>query len=103
MLGEPARGKLDRPLPVRLIHEEHLWRRLRRSVERALDAEGPAAEDVGVDHGRADVFVTEQLLDGADVGPGFQQVGREGVAQGVGADGLWDAGGEGGAAPSLPT
>ena len=46
---------------------------------------------MGVDHGRLDVFVAEQLLDGADVVAGHQQVGREAVAEGVAADLLCDA------------
>ena len=36
-------------------------------VERALDASETSIEDVGVDHGRADVFVSDELLDGSDV------------------------------------
>jgi hypothetical protein len=55
-------------------------------------------EDVGVDHGRADVLVAEQGLDRADVGAALEQVGGEAVAQGVGGDPFVDAGGEGGAA-----
>jgi len=42
--------------------------------------------------------VAEKLLDGADVGSGLEQVGGEGVAEGVGADGLGDPGGETGSA-----
>jgi hypothetical protein len=34
---------------------------------------------VGVDHRRAQVGVAEQVLDGADVGAAFQQVGGAGV------------------------
>jgi hypothetical protein len=37
---------------------------------------------VGVDLGRADVGVTEQLLDGAQVAGGFQQVGGKGMPEG---------------------
>ena len=36
--------------------------------------------------------MAEQLLDGADVVAVFEQVGREGVAEGVAADALGDAG-----------
>ncbi len=61
----------------------------------------PAAhvEHVGVDHGRLDVFVAEQFLDGADVVPGHQEVGGKRVAHGMAAgsfgnarsaDGLFD-------------
>ena len=38
---------------------------------------------MGVDHGRFDVLVSQQLLHRADIVAVFQQVGGEGVAQGV--------------------
>ena len=41
------------------------------------------AQDKGVDHGRLDAPVAEELLDGADVVVIFQQVGGEGVAEGI--------------------
>src|SRR5690606_11197691 len=44
-------------------------------VQRAGDAPASYLEHVGVDHGGADIGVTEQLLHGADVIPGLQQVG----------------------------
>ena len=55
----------------------------RSSVKRAHHAEGAAIHDVGVDHGRSHVFVTEQRLDGADVCARLEEVGREAVAEGV--------------------
>jgi hypothetical protein len=51
-----------------------------------------AIEDVGVDHGGFDVFVSEQFLDGADVVTVLEQVGGEGVAEGVATDALGDFG-----------
>jgi hypothetical protein len=66
----------------------------------ALDAEGAAIEDVGVDHGGRDVAVAEELLDGADVVSGFQKVGGEGVAEGVAADAFGEVGGQGGLSDS---
>jgi hypothetical protein len=36
---------------------------------------------VGVDHCRLDVLATKQLLDGADIVTGHQEVGREAVAE----------------------
>ena len=45
-------------------------------------------ENMGVDHGRLDILVSEQLLDRPNVMPGLKQVRREGVAEGVGGDGL---------------
>ena len=46
----------------------------------------------GVDLSGGDVRVPHHLLDGAQVRPVLQQVGGEGVAQGVGRDVLLDAG-----------
>ena len=69
-----------------------------REVERAPHAEGAGVEDVGVDHGRRHVPVSEKLLDGADVVAALQKMGGEGMAQGVAADGLGDAGGARGVA-----
>jgi hypothetical protein len=43
-------------------------------------AKGAAVEDVGVDLGGADVLVAEELLDGADVVAGLEEMGREAVA-----------------------
>ena len=51
--------------------------------------------DVGVDLGGGDVAVAEQGLDGAQVGAIHQEVGGKGVAQGVRADMLGDAGQQG--------
>ncbi len=46
---------------------------------------------MGVDHGGADVFVTEEFLDGADVIAGLEKVGGERVAEGVTGDALGQA------------
>jgi hypothetical protein len=64
----------------------------------AADAEWAAIENVGVDHGGPEVAVAEELLDGADVGAVLQEVGREGVPEGVAGDAFRDAGGGGRAA-----
>ena len=40
----------------------------------------PSVQDMGVDHSRADVFMAQQLLDGANVITGFEQMGGKGVA-----------------------
>ena len=53
---------------------------------------------MGVDHGGFDAAVTEELLDGSDVGAGFEEVGGEGVAEGVASDSLGELGGGGGGA-----
>ncbi len=42
-----------------------------------------ADADLGVDRGGFEVFMTEQPLDVADVGPAFEHVGGAGVAQQV--------------------
>lgn len=48
--------------------------------------------DMGVDLGRRDVRVAEHGLDGTEVGAVHQEVGREGMTEGVGGDMLRDAG-----------
>jgi hypothetical protein len=45
-------------------------------VCRAPDTRGPAVQNVRVDHGRADVAVTEELLDGSDIPVVLEQVGE---------------------------
>ena len=67
--------------------------RQHQAVERARGAGGGRLQDVGVDHGGADVGMAEQLLHGADVGAGLQQVGGERMAQRVHGRRLGDAGG----------
>ena len=47
---------------------------------------------MGIDHGRGQVAVSEQLLNGADVGAALEQVGGEGMAKGMCADVLRDPG-----------
>src|SRR5213593_719528 len=61
-------------------------------VQGAADTAAAAIEDVGVDHGGADVAVADELLDGPDVVAGLEEVGGERVAQSVAAGGLCDAG-----------
>lgn len=41
---------------------------------------------VGLNHGRADIFVSHQFLNRADVVSGFQQVSGEGMPEGMAAD-----------------
>ena len=55
----------------------------RKTVEGALHACGALLQDVGVDHGGLEIGVAEELLHGSDANPGFEKVGREGVAEGV--------------------
>lgn len=51
-----------------------------------MDVAEVGVGDVGVDLGGADVGVAEEGLDGAEVGTVHEEVGREGVAEGVGGD-----------------
>ena len=41
---------------------------------------------MGVDHGRGDIFVTQQLLNGADIVSGLKEVGSKGVPEGMAGD-----------------
>ena len=45
---------------------------------------------MGINHGGFDVFVAEEFLDGADVVAALEEVGGEGVAEGVGRNALVD-------------
>ena len=60
-------------------------------IERAFDGEAAALEDVGVDHGGADILVPKKFLYGADVVAVLKEVGGKGMAEGVGADAFLDA------------
>ena len=60
----------------------------RQPVQGTPDPSATLVQDMGVDHGGADVFVAEELLDGTDVVAVFQEVGRERVAQRVAGDPL---------------
>ena len=57
-------------------------------VEGGFDGGGTALEDVGVDHGGFDVFVSEKFLDGANIVAVLEEVGSKGVAEGVCSDGF---------------
>src|SRR6187200_2135914 len=51
-----------------------------------VDVPDPLPGQMGVELGRGDTRMSEQLLDDPQVGPAFEQVRRERVAQGVRAD-----------------
>ena len=57
-------------------------------VERADDAASATVGDLGVDYGGFDVAVTEEFLNSADVVAALEEVGGEGVAEGVATDAL---------------
>ena len=56
-------------------------RRNERSIRRALHSQRPAIQHVGVHHGRADILVTEQLLNGAYVVAVLQEMRGKTVPQ----------------------
>src|SRR5690606_22704049 len=60
------------------------------AIQRAADAVAAAVEDVGIDLRGGDILVAQQLLDGANVVALLQQVGGEGMAQGVAGRRLGD-------------
>lgn len=53
--------------------------RVLSAVKGAADAFTTPVEDVGVDHGRGDVFMAEQFLNGADVVAVFEEMGEVGL------------------------
>ena len=52
--------------------------------QRATNRQDVFLSNVKINHRRADIFVTEQLLNGADIVPSLNQMGGEGMAEGVG-------------------
>ena len=54
-----------------------------QSVQRAAHPTAALVQDVRVNHGRLHALVAEQFLDGADVVSILEQMGCEGMAQGV--------------------
>jgi hypothetical protein len=67
-------------------------RRLVGGVAAGVDFAEVLDADLGVDGGGFEFFVAEELLDDADVGPAFEQVGGATVTQEVAAAGSADAG-----------
>ena len=66
-------------------------------IEWASHGQPASLQDVCVDHRRFQVLVSEEILDGADVVAGFEQVGGERMAQRVAGGAFGQAGGSGGA------
>jgi hypothetical protein len=69
-----------------------MHRSLQEKVGWAAHAVAASVEHVGIEHGRFQVAVPEELLDGADVVALGQEVGRKAVAKAVQRDWLGDAG-----------
>jgi hypothetical protein len=55
-------------------------------IKGADHSSSAAIENVGIDHGGFDIFVTEEFLDGADVVAVLEEVGCKAVAEGVATD-----------------
>ncbi len=53
------------------------------SVHRASDCRRPSVQNMGVDHGRFQISMTQELLDGADIVAVFQEVRRKRMPKGV--------------------
>jgi len=60
-------------------------------IQWAFDRHSPALEHMGVDHSGTDILVAEQFLDGANVAAVLEEVGGEGVSEGVATDAFFDA------------
>jgi hypothetical protein len=58
-------------------------RTYRQRLQRTLHTQCPTPHDMGVDLGRADILVSEQLLYGTDILSPLQQMGRKRVTKGV--------------------
>ncbi len=52
-----------------------------KSIGRVVDSPPASVQYMGVDHRRADIFVTQQLLDPPNILPVLQEVGRIGVTR----------------------
>ena len=60
-------------------------------IERAPDGHPTAIQHVRVDHRGLHTFVSQKLLDGSDIVPGLDQVGREAMSESVTACAFNDA------------
>jgi hypothetical protein len=62
------------------------------SIHRATHAVAAPVEYMGIDHGRGEVLVPQEFLDGSDVVAGFEQVRGKRMAEGVTSNVFDDAG-----------
>ena len=62
---------------------------IRQRIDRTADPCPTHLEHMGIDHGRCDVAVSEQLLNGSDVVARLQQGGRKGMPQRVRCGEIW--------------
>ena len=61
-------------------------------IQRASDGQSSFVEDVGVNHGGADVFVAQEVLNGSDVVACLKEMRGKGVAEGMTSHRLDDPG-----------
>ena len=54
-----------------------------QDIKRASDVEFVSAQDMGVDHGGPHILMTQQLLYRANIVPILQEVGGEGMSEGM--------------------
>lgn len=83
--GDRLREKPDNPRGEMLLG-------LPQEVCRTADAPSSPVKDMGVDHRRADVLVSEEFLYRPDIIPVLQQVGSERMPECMASDGLPDPG-----------
>ena len=57
-------------------------------VQGALHGSPTTIEDMGIDHGRRNILMSEEFLNGADIVACFQQMSGEAMAEGMTTDGL---------------
>jgi hypothetical protein len=60
-------------------------------IQRTGRARSRTLHDMEIDHGGGDIGMAEEVLDGPDVGSGFEKMRRKRVSQGVGGDPLGNA------------
>src|SRR5437867_4183882 len=92
MRGGPTRSQAAAGRGITLCRPREQSTGRVQSVDGARHTAATALEHVRVDHGRADVAMTEQLLDRPDVVTVLEQVGRERVSEKCGtrhASGFW--------------
>ena len=64
-------------------HETSAWQVAAECIHQLQRIAGGLMRQVQIDHGGGDLLVSEQLLDRVQMGPGFQQMSREAMAQSI--------------------
>ena len=73
-------------LTVAIFDNDHL--RSRSSIQRPLDSSSSSIEHIRIDHGRAHIFVAQQVLHSANIVTVFEKMCSEAMSQGVTTGGL---------------